>query len=404
MKADQKIIQQICFLIIFVAFLSGCSTIQKKDMATTTTDFNIVVEKAQNEMLLLNIIRASKRNPMHFTGFSQLKGSLSYGIGTGALGITFGPGINNSYTFGPSATYTTNPVFDVNVWDNKEFISGILSPGTVENMNYYIETLGWPRDMILHLFVRKIETKGGEEVYENYPGNKDIFLKFQDKLRELFKPKPTCRLEANEPDRIGAKISVEAASNLKFLIEMQKAGLKLEQVPKDGDKIEGYYLYPQKIDYSYSCMSDEKINKSQQFPQSTPTSYRMSAITDIKRGKEEKSKYTFYLRSPEAILYYLGEIVRAETENNFTPMVKISVPGKEEPEDTPLFVVSKSMENDKDPSLAVDYEGTKYSIPGESDKKGRSMHVLSFISLLISQHKAEMKAPPTGTVSLIGGR
>src|SRR5208282_5671560 len=122
MNINKCITRQIGISLIFLISLTGCATLQKADMVQTMTNFNTAVEKAQNEMLLLNIIRASERRPMCFTGFSQLKGSLSYNFG-GSFTVPFGPGaVLSPYSVGSSSSYTENPIFDVSVWNDKEFI------------------------------------------------------------------------------------------------------------------------------------------------------------------------------------------------------------------------------------------------------------------------------------------
>ena len=52
--------------LLIVSGFSGCSS--HRQLATQDVDFNLTVEKAQNEMLLLNVIRAKDRLPMYMTG------------------------------------------------------------------------------------------------------------------------------------------------------------------------------------------------------------------------------------------------------------------------------------------------------------------------------------------------
>ena len=64
------------------------------------------------------------------------------------------------------------------------------------------------------------------------------------------------------------------------------------------------------------------------------------------------------------------------------------------------------MDKDEKPCVSVDYEGTRYVIPGRPDKEecctDRSMHVLSLVSLLIGQQKESELVPTTGMVRVIG--
>ena len=96
-------------------------------------------------------------------------------------------------------------------------------------------------------------------------------------------------------------------------------------------------------------------------------------------------------------MYYLGEIARAE-EKGEPPKIKV---GEED-----LFVVTR---NEKNPTVSVKYEGIEYCIPsdqpiGSNGKRlaGRSMQVLSFVSLLIAQQKSGINLPVTQTVVPVG--
>ena len=44
--------------------IPGCAMLPKEKIAGTSTDYNLIVEKVQNEVLLLNIVRSSKRRPI----------------------------------------------------------------------------------------------------------------------------------------------------------------------------------------------------------------------------------------------------------------------------------------------------------------------------------------------------
>ena len=54
-------------------FLGGCAT--RSAMVGHAVDCNQAVEREQNRILLLNILRAKDQRPMYFTAISQLRGS-----------------------------------------------------------------------------------------------------------------------------------------------------------------------------------------------------------------------------------------------------------------------------------------------------------------------------------------
>src|SRR6185369_13929644 len=234
-----KIIRQIMWKACLAMTLAGCAMLPKERIASSTTDYNLVVEKVQNEMLLLNVVRASKRRPMYFTGFNLLRGSLSYNFQTGGITIPFGKigaGFDGSYSIAPSVSYSTNPSFDLAVWDTKEFTAGMMTPVTMDTVYYYLVSLGWPKEMLLHLLVERIELYNNDKklaAYENDHDNKGKFEQFQAKLRDLLK----CRfvgLVKSEP--FGPKLLAKDIHDLQQLIEVHKAGLALNSVTEGNNE------------------------------------------------------------------------------------------------------------------------------------------------------------------------
>jgi hypothetical protein len=398
MKRCRELLWNGCLAMVLAAICSGCAMLPRERISSSTTDYNLVVEKVQNEMLLLNIVRASKRRPMYFTGFNLLRGSMSYSFQTGNLTIPFGKigsGLNGAYSIAPSVSYSASPSFDLMVWDNKEFIDGMMSPVSMDTVYYYLEQLGWHKEMLMHLLVERIETYDNGSLtasYENNPGDRERFEQFQAKLRELLK----CRLVSRERyEPIGPRLRAGAIDDLEQLIQVQKAGLTLARANEGNE--EWYQLSSKKTDYSYSCRAGGA---------SEVGTYRISDNKGSRpAGNGDKQEYRMFLRSPEGVLYYLGEILRAEVEKGYVPMIEVCGSSPH----VPLFVINKSPHDDGNPVISVDYEGNRYSIPGNlasgSDSSctgDRSMHVLTFVSLLIAEQKAGMNVPVTGAVTAVG--
>jgi hypothetical protein len=406
--------------VLLTGLAVGCAALPypQGEIASNTTAYNLVVEQAQNEMLLLNIIRASKRRPMYFTSLNLVHGSMTYGLSTGSLTLPFGKyglgagssSYSGAYGIAPTASYSSNPVFDVAVLDNKEFISGMLTPVDMNTVDYYLNKLGWPKEMLLHLFVRSIEfVKDGEVVehYENYPEDRDVFEKFQNKLRAIIACQWTS-VEKTSP--IGPKLSVRDVSSLEQLIKMQAAGLSL--IPeKDSHLSESYQMSSKRTEYALSCKDEKAKVQGASDKKEQRNTYSILSFPSVGSEHEPvkgEAGYRLYFRSPEAILYYLGEIARAELDYGYTPKIEVC---QDATKKVPLFVVKKELEKGTAAAVTAEYEGSKYFVPrittGDSDhgcKEDRSMHVLSFVSLLISQHKVGMTTPATGVVSIIGGK
>lgn len=398
MKTTGRLLRNSLLAMCLAGLATGCAMLPREKMASTTTDYNLVVEKVQNEMLLLNVVRASKRRPMYFTGFNLLRGSLSYSFDSGNLTFPFGrigAGLDGAYSIAPSVSYSTNPSFDLVVWDTKEFTAGMMTPVSLDTVYYFLEKLGWHQEMLLHLLVERIEMYDADNrltKYENNPGDREKFEAFQAKLRELMKCKFVSR-QSYEP--VGPRMKAADVADLKQLIEAHKAGLILNRVTEG--TAEWYQLSEKKTDYTYSCATDDK---------SKVNTFRISdKKVENLAGNDAQQECRIIFRSPEGIIYYLGEILRAETEKGYVPMIEIC-PSRPH---VPLFLVSRSGGSDGQAIVSVDYEGSRYSIPGNqatgSDSGcvgDRSMHVLTFVSQLIAGHKVGMNVPVTGAVTAVG--
>jgi hypothetical protein len=367
-----------------IILLGGCATHPKESIESHSTSFNLIVEEEQNKMLLLNILRASKRRPMYFTEFQALRGDVSYSLETGALTIPFGrmnAGFDGAYSIAPKIAYTINPNFDLVVLNDQEFTRGIMTPVSIEIFDYYLDQ-GWPEEMLFLLFIEKMKIDG--KPFENDPGKKEKLEEFKAEIKNV-----ECDFdEYSQNDPIGPKIP-KGDVDLEKLIEIQKTpGLTLEKVH---DKLE-YQLNSKRIEYTLICSPENKKEKK--------AGFEIAGIAPETKGivATDKDKKIF-LRSPEAILYYLGEIVR----ERMNMVSKLNSEEKKEGQnnDCPLFTVLKS-KDDKAATVTVKYDGVDYMIPSHKPKAGcekdNSMHVLSLVSQLIGLQKKAEKAPVTTVV------
>jgi hypothetical protein len=103
------------------------------------------------------------------------------------------------------------------------------------------------------------------------------------------------------------------------------------------------------------------------------------------RGTSGAGTLTFILRSPEAILYHLGELIRSHNP-------PITCEG-------PLFVVQNCASSSQC-AVEVCYCGSRYTIPAQG--AGASMHVLSLLSQLIALNRSATDIPTTGTLRVVG--
>lgn len=138
--------------------LAGCAVVD--DFSGRAVDYNLEAEQVQEQTMLLNVVRASMRRPMQFTGLQSITGTASIS-GNGSLTIPFGPPghrppkMLSADSLGLGGTVSAGPSFIVPVLDTQEFYEGILNPISLQIFDYYLEQ-GFPPEVLFDLFVSKV--------------------------------------------------------------------------------------------------------------------------------------------------------------------------------------------------------------------------------------------------------
>lgn len=105
-----------------------------------------------------------------------------------------------------------------------------------------------------------------------------------------------------------------------------------------------------------------------------------------------KSTVRVHTRSPQGILYYLGELARVSLGEE---------PGKiPEIDGKPLFLVRQGPRPSLESPVSVDFRGHFYHVP--TDPPSRSLSALSLVQQLVNLQTKKVQ-PATSTIQLIGG-
>lgn len=446
---------RVLLILLVVPILAGC--VSHGDIANSAVDFNRAVERAQNQMLLLNAIRASERRPMYITGVQTVTGSVTTEASAG-IEFPFGTAAGENKGM-PSISYSDNPTFEVPVFETKEFMLGFLSPIKPDSLAYYWNQ-GWPRSLLFHLLVERIHVKGKAKdpdtnqtlkvdvVFDNDPDVGDELCqfvrygRFVDMFLEVGKPV----IEANENEENVEGIPLlfrEELGGLKTLLAARKEGLRLhydnanpgvfqlqevskEFVFKVGPKVLNRIgLRSLKITEDMPC--GQQPRQGDQDREGKMTVETIGEDKEDAAGSPEAKNpisIDLTLRSPEAVLYYLGELIRAE-QSGKVPSLRTSE-GWE-----PIFVAIKPGFSCTGGIVEARYENKFYMIPRRKDRPappppapqakkayalapvediiadlkcdgGRSMQSLSLVSQLIALQKSAEDLPSSNVVRTIG--
>jgi hypothetical protein len=158
--------------VVLLAFtIAGCS-FPSDYFGNRAVEYNREAEDATLSAMLLNIVRASQRRPMQFTGLQSVTGSSSTsGSITGSdqrvhntPGSTLPAVVNASSSLldrvittagNATASISGGPTFIVPVLDTQEFYQGILTPIPLSTIDFYIQE-GFPPELLADLFILDI--------------------------------------------------------------------------------------------------------------------------------------------------------------------------------------------------------------------------------------------------------
>jgi hypothetical protein len=178
---------------------SSCAVTDHFDNRVST--FDIASEKARDEMILTNIARASRAEPLAFLQVGQITGSNTSSAQMGLPSLVLGPGVpatgttalahalDKQVVFGANpgqsgflangVTTSGSTTFNVTPSETKDFYRGLLLTVEPETLAFFIEQ-GIANETLFYLFTEKVvEEKGGAiHQYVNDPLDPN-FDKFQ---------------------------------------------------------------------------------------------------------------------------------------------------------------------------------------------------------------------------------
>ena len=152
-------------LLLAVFGLSGCIALGGVDRATGTIDRS--VGTARNNSILLNIIRASRGEPLYFYSISRVSGSGLEDFKFSLPALTLGPNRTASqrnFTFGSNGLDVLESQqsgsFDVALLESKNFYQGMLAPLDLVEVDLLLKQ-GFPRELVYRLVVKDITVYNG---------------------------------------------------------------------------------------------------------------------------------------------------------------------------------------------------------------------------------------------------
>ena len=304
--------------------LTGCATYETP-FHSASIHYNRVVAGANNELILLNILRAKERQPMYFSALTQLNGSLSYG-GSTTIGTTLNDSglssksntenfqnevlatasVTESVSRGldvlspsVSANISSNPSFQYQLLDTQEFYQGITRSVPAETIINYLEQ-GWSSDLLEALLIERITNKESPSVVTNSPSNSDDgssgdFADIIECFDFFIEP------ETSSPSSV---IEVDDLSDLDGVSELIGDGATLKTIQTNGVL---------RTTITVSKKKGKQLIYAAPDPESCQGQARKFAAGTLRFSTDQfelDSEGEVTIRSVQSAMYFLGEYLR----------------------------------------------------------------------------------------------
>jgi hypothetical protein len=136
--------------------LTGCLSVGQIARRGTTVDEGIGA--LSNRAILINLVRASRGEPLYFLSVTQVQGTGTTDAHLGIPGFSEGPTLKGSgkdFSFGSGSTFLDNSLstqVQMAAPYTKDFYNGIMSPLGLDDVNLLLHQ-GFPRELVYYLAI-----------------------------------------------------------------------------------------------------------------------------------------------------------------------------------------------------------------------------------------------------------
>jgi hypothetical protein len=370
--------------------LAGCLSLGS--IETRGTNINESIGVMQNRAMLLNLVRASRSEPLYFTAINQVQAQGATDLKLTAPVVLTGQGLTaaaRAFTWDSGGSTfldnSTNTNFQMGVYSTQAFYSGMLAPLGLTEVDLLLHQ-GFPRELIFYLAIEKAKltnVKTGQSIIVyNDPTNKASYGRFVAAIqsamvhglttevpqaRETGEPAPAAAPGGRtEPVAIAVKPGPPPTPQLCFERALATEASKTEfaELVQEG--------------------------KPPNFCGAGPRSRANSRLTVRLFGEDVEVEVT--TRSIYGIFRYLGQVM-AHAES--TPqLVDYGVPSETTPAGPLLTVTAPATAGAC--FSAVRYEGQTYCIPLEGSQTSKD--IFNVLSVLVALKQSPGDLPATATV------
>jgi hypothetical protein len=402
-------------LLAAVPVLAACSL--SETIGQHSIAYNSSLESATDAVLVMNVLRARDRAPLHFSTIGAIHGAFSLFAGVGTDLSNLRSGVE------PAALAGSSPTFDVGPLDRQEFARGLLRP--IEPALFrLLSDRGLPDQLLLHLLVSRFDEGASGRSINNEPNDRhpldpaaraacaeagaaatppcDRFQAVVDSLTRHGK------LLFNGYTRLvphGPRMTRAQAADPQVLAVARESGLALRP---DGP---GWRLYRQTeqivicvpsapgVMPRYTALAlDRDAPQVSALPVGgDPCAADEVADPPTQAGHARTGGLSWYLRSVDEVLTFLGAVQRREEEG--VPY-RISVGLDAVRMATPRLFRLWS-EPPPRPRFSVEYRGRRWWVAEHDAAEDLTLSVLALTTQLLNLQKSADEIPSSRTLRLV---
>lgn len=339
----------LCLLVIFT--FSGCLSPMALNRAVIAYDESVT--DAVSQQLLINIVRAHHRQPVHFTGVSNIAATFNFQANAGAMPALGGlAGATMLPIFGGSVT--ENPTISIVPIEGEDFTRRLLTPFPQSKLTLLLRQR-FDVDLLLRMMAQEVRLQYGkqQDIYHNRPSNQPGYEMFRRVVLHLSAIQDHNQLYA-EPLPLVHTWTIPAGSFTPEGFQALQKEFTVRFNPRDNTytlskQVPGPILI---TNYDPGTLSDEEQAQLATLSGEWNISDIAFDIRPDGYGGQWPLRGTFRLRSFHSILGFLGKALGEEPgyhvkKDPRTPPIF----GNENPDRTMEFVVSDSPPSNTDFSI-----------------------------------------------------
>ena len=360
-----NVIHRLCSLrlllcVVILGILAGCVSPMALNRAVIAYDD--AVTDALSQQLLINIVRAHHRQPVHFTGVSNIAATFNFQANAGATPALGGlAGTSLLPVFGGSVS--ENPTISIVPIEGEDFTKRLLTPFPQSKLTLLLRQR-FDVDLLLRMMAQEVRLLHSAQptVYRNNPSDKTGYEMFRQVVLHLSAIQDQNKLYAEPLPLVHTWTIPSSSVAAEGFQALQKEFVVLYNLKDNTYTLRKHTPGPILItNYDPSTLSDEEREKLHDRVEDWDISDIAFDIRSGHYGGEWPMSGVFRLRSFHSILGFLGKALGEERGYHVEKDLRTPpILGNENPDLTMEFVVADTAPAEVD--LSIRWNGRYYAV------------------------------------------